>query len=110
AGRVRKIYTHQQSLGQCRNYLAANFAGCELEAVASNALAAQRAAADEASAAICSAAAAQPYGLKLIAENIQDMAHNVTRFLVLGRHPTRRSGADKTSLVFALPERAGVLH
>ena len=37
AAAIRAIYSHQQSLGQCRNYLAANFPHCELEAVASNA-------------------------------------------------------------------------
>jgi chorismate mutase/prephenate dehydratase len=110
AGKVQRILSHQQSLGQCRNFLAVNYPRCELEAVASNALAAQHAAADESVAAICSAAAAEAYGLRIIAENIQDVAHNVTRFLVLGRHPGARSGKDKTSLMFALPERAGVLH
>lgn len=110
AARIRRILSHQQSLGQCREFLAANYPHCELEAVASNALAARRAAEDAESAAICSAAAAPAYGLKLVAENIQDLAHNVTRFLVLGHEPSGRSGADKTSLMFALPERAGVLH
>jgi chorismate mutase / prephenate dehydratase len=108
--RIQRILSHQQSLGQCRNYLAGNYPHCELEAVASNSLAARRAAEDPAAAAICSAAAAPAYGLKLIAENIQDVALNVTRFVVLGSHPSGRSGADKTSLMFALPERAGVLH
>jgi prephenate dehydratase len=58
----------------------------------------------------CSARAAAAYGLKIIATNIQDVPHNVTRFLVLGRQPPGRSGTDRTSLLFALPERAGVLH
>jgi chorismate mutase/prephenate dehydratase len=107
---AKRILSHQQSLGQCRNYLAANYPHCELEAVASNSFAAQRAAEDDTAAAICSAAAAKPYGLTVIAENIQDAANNTTRFLVLGREPAARSGADKTSLVFALPERAGALH
>lgn len=109
-GKVRRILSHQQSLGQCRNYLAANYPGRELEAVGSNTLAAQLAGKDDEAAAICSAAAAPAYGLKLIASNIQDVAHNVTRFLVLGRAPAARSGADKTSLLFAVPERAGALH
>jgi len=45
AGGFKKIVSHQQSLGQCRNYLAANYPNCELEAVPSNSLAAQKAAA-----------------------------------------------------------------
>ena len=106
----RRIVSHQQSLGQCRNYLAANYPDCEIEAVASNGLAAQMAAQDAGCAAIASVAAARANGLNVIAENIQDVAQNTTRFLVMGREAMGRSGADKTSLVFALPERAGALH
>jgi chorismate mutase/prephenate dehydratase len=110
AGGFSRIVSHQQSLGQCRNYLAANYPNCELEAAASNSLAAQKAAEDPRYAAIASVAAARANDLKVIAENIQDVAQNTTRFLVLGREAMGRSGADKTSLVFALPERAGALH
>jgi chorismate mutase/prephenate dehydratase len=78
--------------------------------VPSNAFAARRAAEDETVAAICSAAAAEPYGLSVIESNIQDVAQNTTRFLVLARAPATPSRADKTSLVFAVPERAGALH
>jgi chorismate mutase / prephenate dehydratase len=124
---IKRILSHQQSLGQCRNYLAARYPHCELEAVASNAFAAQRAGEDDSIAAICSAAAAAAYGLVVIESNIQDIAQNTTRFLVLGRgqqkgqpaagqppthslEPVAASGAEKTSLVFAVPERAGALY
>lgn len=107
---VRRIVSHQQSLAQCRNYLAMNFAHCEVEAMVSNAAAAQRAAREPGCAAIASVAAAAAYGLRVIAENIQDNAHNSTRFLVLGREAVERSGADKTSVLFAVPERVGALH
>jgi chorismate mutase / prephenate dehydratase len=110
AAKIERILSHQQSLGQCRNYLATNYPHCELEAVSSNSFAARRAAEESACAAICSVTAADAYGLKIIAENIQDAAHNTTRFLVLGREAAARSGVDKTSLLFALPERAGALH
>jgi chorismate mutase/prephenate dehydratase len=121
--RIQRILSHQQSLGQCRNYLAAGYPHCELEAVASNAFAAKRAAEDDSVAAICSAAAATAYGLVVIESNIQDVAQNTTRFLVLGRAPASAYGREhaqtppspdsttlKTSLVFAVPERAGALH
>jgi chorismate mutase / prephenate dehydratase len=110
AGGFKRIASHQQSLGQCRNYLAANYPHCELEALPSNSLAAQKAAADASYAAIASVTAARANGLDILAENIQDVAQNTTRFLVLGREAMARSGLDKTSLVFALPERAGALH
>jgi chorismate mutase/prephenate dehydratase len=119
--KIQRVLSHQQSLGQCRNYLAAHYPHCELEAVASNAFAAKRAAEDASVAAICSAAAADAYGLVVIESNIQDVAQNTTRFLVLGKgeasacHRAARGrrpapSADKTSLVFAVPERAGALH
>lgn len=107
---IRKIVSHQQSLGQCRSYLAEKFPNCELEAVASNAFAAQRAAEDPSLAAIASAAAAQAYGLRIIAENIQDVAQNTTRFLVIGTRPMARSGRDKTTILFAVPDKVGALN
>jgi chorismate mutase / prephenate dehydratase len=106
---IRRIISHQQSLAQCRNYLTANYPGCAQEAVASNSLAAKLAAADPAAAAIASARAAAPYGLKVIADGIQDRAQNITRFLVIGREPAARSGADKTTVIFAVPEKVGAL-
>jgi chorismate mutase / prephenate dehydratase len=110
AGAVRRILAHQQSLAQCRNYLAANFPRCELEAMASNTAAARRAAGEAGAAAIASEAAATPYGLKVIARNIQDSAQNTTRFLVMGRDPAGRSGADKTTALFAVRDKVGALN
>ena len=108
--KVRRIVSHQQSLGQCRGYLSSNFADRELEAVASNALAAQRAAQDAALGAIASRAAAEAYGLQVIAENIQDLAQNTTRFLVIGTRAVPKSGRDKTTILFAVPDKVGALN
>lgn len=107
---IKRIVAHQQSLGQCRTYLAKNFPGCELEAVASNALAAKFAAADPSKAAIASSSAAEPYGLSILAENIQDVARNTTRFLVVGKRAVERSGHDKTTVLFAVPDKVGALN
>ncbi len=101
--------SHQQSLGQCRAYLQANFPNCEIEAVASNAFAAERAARDASIAAIASRAAGTAYGLTTIAENIQDLATNTTRFLVMGPRPVERTGADKTTVLFAVADKVGAL-
>ncbi|MGD1026462.1 prephenate dehydratase [Candidatus Binatus soli] len=110
---VTRIIAHQQLLAQCRGYLSANFPNCETEAVASNGLAAQRAAADGSLAAIASAAAGEAYGLRTIASNVQDLATNMTRFIVMGTRPVERSGpgrADKTTLLFAVADRVGTLN
>ncbi|MGH7815280.1 MAG: prephenate dehydratase [Candidatus Binataceae bacterium] len=107
---VKRIVSHQQSLAQCRAYLATNFPHCETEAAPSNAAAAERAAKEPGIAAIASAAAGAAYGLKTIAANIQDVAANATRFLVMGQRPAGRSGADKTTVLFAVADRVGALH
>jgi chorismate mutase/prephenate dehydratase len=107
---VKRIVSHQQSLAQCRGYISSNFPHCETEAVASNALAAQRAATDGAIAAIASRAAGEAYGLKVIASNVQDLAANTTRFLVMGTRPVDKSGKDKTTLLFAVADRVGTLN
>jgi chorismate mutase / prephenate dehydratase len=109
-GSIRRIVSHEQSLAQCRGYVAANFPGVEIEAVASNAFAARRAAEDPSCAAIASVNAAEAYGLRVIAENIQDSSQNATRFLVIGPHPVGRSGADKTTVLFAVRDKVGALH
>jgi len=107
---VKRIVSHQQSLAQCRGYISSNFPHCETEPVASNALAAQRAAADGSIAAIASKAAGEAYGLKVIASNVQDLAANTTRFLVMGTRPVDKSGKDKTTLLFAVADRVGTLN
>ncbi|HKN00092.1 MAG TPA: prephenate dehydratase [Candidatus Binataceae bacterium] len=107
---IRKIVSHQQSLAQCRAYLSANFPGRELEAMASNAFAARRAAEDPECGAIASVAALEASGLRVIAENIQDLATNTTRFLVMGKRAVERSGADKTTVLFAVADKVGALH
>ncbi|HUA35977.1 MAG TPA: prephenate dehydratase [Candidatus Binataceae bacterium] len=105
-----KIVSHQQSLGQCRNYLAANLPHCETEAVVSNAQAAKLAAEDATLGAIASRAAGEAYGLRVIAENIQDIAANTTRFLVMGTQAVDRSARDKTTALFAVADRVGALN
>jgi len=109
-GAIRKIVSHEQSLAQCRHYLAANYPHCEQEAVASNAAAALRAVEDASCAAIASVGAAAGYGLQVIEAGIQDLAQNTTRFLVLGKSPSAPSGKDKTSILFAVSDKVGALN
>ncbi len=111
AGRVRRIVSHPQSLAQCRRWLAEHYPRAPQVEAASNAHAAQLASRDARVAAIAGRAAAEHYGLHVIAANIQDLAHNCTRFLVLGRDgPGKPSGDDKTSLLLSVPHEAGALH
>jgi len=107
---IQRIYSHQQSLAQCRSWLDNNLADIEQITVSSNAEAARRAVNDVEAAAIAGETAAEFYHLNILERNIEDHPDNTTRFLVLGRHNTRPSGKDKTSLLFSAPNKPGSLH
>jgi chorismate mutase/prephenate dehydratase len=108
--KIRKIYSHQQSLAQCRHWLDSHAPEIELVDVSSNAEAARRVAAEPAAAAIAGEAAAEIYGLNVISRNIEDEPDNTTRFLVIGRRETPASGTDKTSLLVYTDNRPGALY
>ena len=107
---VRRVYSHQQSLAQCREWLETNMPGIELIDVSSNAEAARLAANEKDAAAIASESAGEIYGLKTLVKNIEDEPDNTTRFLVIGHRMTPRSGADKTSLLVSTQNKPGALH
>ena len=107
---VRKIYSHAQSLAQCNGWLGQNLPGAERVPVASNAEAAQRAAAEKRCAAIAGESAAERYGLRILARAIEDNANNTTRFLVLGRLDPGPTGRDRTSLVLSAENKPGAVH
>jgi len=106
---IRKVYSHQQSLGQCRSWLDQHLPGVRQEAVSSNAEAARRAAEEPGTAAIASEAAAEIYGLAILEAGIQDSADNTTRFLIIGRQSPSSTGEDKTSLVVSRSNQPGGL-
>jgi chorismate mutase/prephenate dehydratase len=107
---VKHVYSHQQSLAQCRSWLDNNLAGVERVAVSSNAEAAKCAQNNADVAAIAGDIAAECYRLPILASNIEDEADNTTRFLVLGQKNARASGNDKTSILFATANEPGALH
>jgi chorismate mutase/prephenate dehydratase len=107
---IRKVYSHTQSLAQCQRWLARHLPGIEQEPVVSNAEAARLVAKEASAAAIASKTAATLYGLRVIARNIEDEAHNTTRFLVLGSHDAEPSGRDKTSLILSTRNVPGAMH
>lgn len=103
------IYSHQQSLAQCRQWLDVNFPNVDRIAVSSNAQAAKRLKTEWHSAAIAGDVAAAEYDLYKLHANIEDNPNNTTRFLVIGREPIAPSGQDKTSLLVAAHDKAGAL-
>ncbi|HHI93943.1 MAG TPA: prephenate dehydratase [Gammaproteobacteria bacterium] len=108
--KLQRIYSHQQSLAQCREWLDVHLSGVERVSVSSNAKAAQRAASEKQTAAIASDIAADIYGLEILEANIEDNPDNTTRFLIIGRQMVSPSGDDKTSLLVSTPNKPGALH
>jgi chorismate mutase/prephenate dehydratase len=96
---IKRVCAHPQALAQCRGWLDDQLPDVERVAVASNAEGARRARDERGTAAIASRAAAEIYGLTLLANEIEDRADNTTRFLVVGRKLFSPSGADRTTLL-----------
>ncbi|MCX7710528.1 MAG: prephenate dehydratase [Clostridia bacterium] len=108
---IKYILSHPQPLGQCRKYLSANFPSAEIISVYSTAGAAQEVVEGQGDrAAIGSLAAAEVYGLEILARDIQDNNNNFTRFVVISKEDTTRTGNDKTSIVFSTEDKPGSLY
>ena len=109
--RVRRIFSHPQGLVQCRRWIAAHHPNASLHEMASTAAAAREAAKHDGAAAVASALAAEVYGLEVLADHIQDLSFNATRFVVIGLNDSAEpSGDDKTSAVFSIRDEVGILH
>jgi chorismate mutase/prephenate dehydratase len=108
--KIKKLYVHPQSLAQCRGWLAKNLPRVEIVETSSNARSAELAVKEKFSAALGGILAAEKYGLKILAQDIQDNAVNATRFLVLGRQCSPPTGNDRTSLMISVADKSGALH
>ena len=106
---IKTICAHQQALAQCRQWLDNNWPNVERIAVSSNAEAARMAQNDSSIAAVAGDLAAEKYQLMKLAESIEDLANNTTRFLIIGREEVPASGRDKTSLVISTHNQPGAL-
>lgn len=107
--KITKVYTHPQSLGQCRGWLARHLPQAELIATTSNSRAAQIVKNEKGAAAIASEIAATEYKLNVLHKNIQDSNDNITRFLIVGNYVTKATKKDKTSVVFSMSDKPGAL-
>ncbi len=107
---IKKVYSHQQVFAQCRMWLEKNLPNAKLISCASTTQAALVATLGKGKAAIASKLAAEEYGLRILARSIEDSSHNVTRFLIIGEQEANPSKDDKTSIVFSLKDKVGVLH
>ncbi|MGV3533162.1 MAG: prephenate dehydratase [Chthoniobacteraceae bacterium] len=106
---MRKIYSHPQVFGQCRNWLRHNVPDADLIEVSTTPRAAELAATEPGAGAIASKMAAEVYSLEILAPSIQDLPNNTTRFLVIAQHPSPPTGNDRTSLMFCVRDEPGAL-
>ena len=108
---IREIWSHEQAIQQCSDFLSKN-KQWQVN-VSSNTAAAARMVAESGRkdvAAISSGRCAQLYGLEILKTDIQNNSNNHTRFICISRKPEIYPGADRTSLMLALPDRPGALY
>jgi prephenate dehydratase len=101
---IKAAHSHIMGLGQCRNFLRSR--GIRTKTAADTAGAAREVAeiGDPTQAAIAPKLAAEVYGLDILAENIEDAAHNTTRFVIMSKDggvPEKKEGVTwVTAFVF----------
>lgn len=107
---IKEVFSHQQSLAQCRGWLDRFLPGIRRTSVSSNAEAARLVAIMPNSAAIAGEVAAPVYDLNVLEKSIEDEPENTTRFLVVGNQAPASTGEDKTSLLLSMGNRPGALY
>ena len=107
---IKDVYSNPQVFGQCRGWIEKNLPAVKLHDTVSTAKAAEIASKHASAACIASEIAAKKYKLNVLARAIEDSATNVTRFLVIGKEMSKVSGKDKTSVVFSVKDKPGILH
>lgn len=106
---IKKVYSHQQSLAQCRRWMDSHLPGVEQFAVRSNAESVRMAKNEPNSAAIAGTLASEIYEVPVLVSEIEDEADNTTRFIVIGRDAVPASGEDRTSLLITTNNKPGAL-
>ena len=107
---IKEVYSHEQALSQCAGYLktlGVKTIACENTAEAASRVA-QSGRADVA--AIAARPCAALYGLENLADAIQDLDGNYTRFICISRNLEIYPGADRTSIMLVTAHKPGALY
>ncbi|KMY68773.1 hypothetical protein AAU61_03975 [Desulfocarbo indianensis] len=107
--RVRRVISHAGALEKCARWLGRNLPAAAREEAPTSAAAAGLAAREPGAAALASRAAARLHGLNVLAEDVQEVRDNFTRYLIVGPHRFPESGNDKTSILFVTRHHPGAL-
>jgi chorismate mutase/prephenate dehydratase len=106
---IRRLYSHPQVFGQCRQWLQRTMPNVELIEVGSTPRAAELAAQQPDAGALVGRMAAEAHSLPILEESVQDNPNNTTRFLVIGPSAPTPTGDDRTSLMFCIRDEPGAL-
>jgi prephenate dehydratase len=112
-GTIRNVYSHVHALGQCRKII--RKLGLKAHVAGDTAGSAREVAEwkDPTRASLSPRMAADIYGLKILAENVEDEAHNTTRFVILSKTPQwapKEQGPVVTSFVFRVRNLPAALY
>ena len=107
---VKEVFSHEQAIAQCANYL--KTLGCKVTVCENTAVAAEMVAKSPRHdiAALSSRNCADLYGLRCLAESVQDQGSNYTRFICVSKSLAIYPGANKTSLMLTTPHKPGSLY
>jgi chorismate mutase/prephenate dehydratase len=107
--KIVRIYSKPEVFAQCRKWLDATAKSRDVQAVASTSKAAELAAKEPGTAAIASGIAGTLHGLQTLFERIEDNPDNTTRFWVISRETAKKTGDDKTAVLFTTSHKPGAL-
>lgn len=106
--KITRVYSKDQALAQCRNWLHRHLPHAQLLDASSTSRAVEIARDEDGVGAVAGELAAHHYGVPIIDHNIQDKSDNTTRFFVLGKKPAGSVGNDRdmSSFIISLGDQA----
>lgn len=107
--KIRVIYSKKEPFQQCQTWLRENLPGVQLIETGATSKGVEMAKERDYAAAIGSSLASQKFNLPILAPNIEDLKDNTTRFVVISKQESPRSGTDKTSLMLSITDKPGAL-
>lgn len=109
---IKEIFSHEQALNQCSQYLFDNYKNAKLTVCDNTATSARMVKESGRTdiAAIASKESAEGFCLKILDKDIQDSKGNFTRFICISKDMQFYDGANMISIMSTLPHKAGSLN
>ena len=109
---VREVFSHEQAISQCANFLSTLGKDVKITAVSNTALAAEMVAQSGRTdvAALSSRSCIDLYGLKALKRSVQDQGNNYTRFICISKNLEIYPGSNHTSIMLTTAHKPGALY